>query len=427
MDVSFELERFEWTPDDQLLVVGRWIGVHGRRVAKPLLTVEAGGRRHRVRGEATGLDADDQWHATFEWSGGRGDVPGAELEVGSVVVELPAPRRRRRRTGAVSAEGALRAQVTELQATVAELRAELAAQPEAEIEQARNGHADDDELAGLRLAHGSLRAAHEQLEDELEELRAIRDERDAAVAEAERLRSAAADEARVKADLDGVIQELQARAAEAESTRDRLTAELVEARAEIERLQAELDDARTRIDSERATTTQVHSRLATAREEAHKTIAAEAQETERLRTELQTSREDAERALATERAEVARLREELVDVRTGTEDGEAPRRELERVSRDLERERAATRMLRRELEELRSQTAEQRREVSNGTIAMRTPEGTQRRVEAARAASTHRVPQHAPSQTGQWAVRVGAAALIAVMIVALVFLVTLVL
>ena len=45
-DVSFELERFEWTADDTLEVVGRWNGVSGRRMARPALTIEAGGRRH---------------------------------------------------------------------------------------------------------------------------------------------------------------------------------------------------------------------------------------------------------------------------------------------------------------------------------------------------------------------------------------------
>ena len=44
-----------------------------------------------------------------------------------------------------------------------------------------------DELAGLRLAHGSLKAAHERLEDELEALRAVRDERDELQGEIERI------------------------------------------------------------------------------------------------------------------------------------------------------------------------------------------------------------------------------------------------
>ena len=49
-EVSFELERFEWTADDRLEVVGRWNGVRGRRISRPALTVEAGGRRTRLSG-----------------------------------------------------------------------------------------------------------------------------------------------------------------------------------------------------------------------------------------------------------------------------------------------------------------------------------------------------------------------------------------
>ena len=88
---------------------------------------------------------------------------------------------------------------------------------------------------------------------------------------------------------------------------------------------------------------------------------------------------------------------------------------VERVTRDLERERATSRNLRRELDALRSESAEHRRAVSsstaNGTLAMddrrpataagrravRTPEGTQRRVDAARAAASQRVPKVPPS------------------------------
>jgi hypothetical protein len=159
-------------------------------------------------------------------------------------------------------------------------------------------------------------------------------------------------------------------------------------------------------------------------------MAAEAQETERLRVELDTAREDAERLLAGERAEVARLREELIS-RDGQED-DATRRMLERVGRDLDRERSSARELRRELDELRSDTARHRRAESaalaNGTAtldepldrAVRTPVGTQRRVEAARAASARRVPQVPPSPASLWAVRIGAALLVAVLGVALV-------
>ncbi len=241
-EVSFELERFEWTADDQLEVVGRWNGVRGRRIGRPALTVDAGGRRQRLTGTQIS-GPDEPWRASFDWDGDRGEIAGAELEIGrSLVVELPPPRRRRRRSAA-SAESELRAQVDELRAMVAEppgrapvrcrgdverlaeveaerdrlaaeldaageperlaeveaerdrLAAELeaAGEPErlAEVEAERDrlaaeleaaGERDrletaapspeaEQELAGLRLAHGSLRAAHEQLEDELEAMR----------------------------------------------------------------------------------------------------------------------------------------------------------------------------------------------------------------------------------------------------------------
>jgi hypothetical protein len=127
---------------------------------------------------------------------------------------------------------------------------------------------------------------------------------------------------------------------------------------------------------------------------------------------------------------------------------ETSRRMIERITRDLERERATSRNLRRELDELRSDSAEHRRAVSsstaNGTMAMddppaaataagraggravRTPEGTQRRVAAARVASSQRVPKVPPSPYAIWAVRIGAALLAAAMLITLVVLVSLV-
>jgi chromosome segregation ATPase len=574
-EVSFELERFEWLADDRLEVLGRWNGLRGSRHRRPALTVESGGRRHRLAGT---LVSEDPWLAAFSWSGG--DIATAELELGrTLVVELPPPRRRRRRsatgtTAAVSAEGDLRAQVEELRAMVADLRAERAAAPtpedaerlaeaaerhqreaaelreevaslrsgsqetadipavrdealaraeaaeaalaeareaaaaalaerdearaeeqaalaealerveaalaerdearaqeqaalaealerveavEAERDEARAQLAAQDapesaELAGLRLAHGSLRAAHEQLEDEVEALRGVREERDRLAAELEHARAGHEDDERARADLGEVIRRLQDRAAAAEGEQLRLERALAEAVDEASGLREELAAARaeaeTRIESERATTTEVHARLATAREETERTIAAEAEETERLRTELSESRDAAERQLAAERAEVARLREELIsraeDADAG-EAGEASRRMLERITRDLERERAKAKMLQRELDALRSESAGARRAASaataNGapgmedapapaTVAGRagrtvaTPAGTRRRVDAARHGAAQRVPKARPSQLSLWAVRIAAAAVVAVLGIALVILVS---
>jgi hypothetical protein len=110
---------------------------------------------------------------------------------------------------------------------------------------------------------------------------------------------------------------------------------------------------------------------------------------------------------------------------------------VERITRDLERERATARSLKRELDTLRSDTAEQRRYLSastaNGTLSMddppaagravRTPEGTQRRVDAARAHASQRVPKVPPSPYAVWAVRVVATLLVAAMLVLLVVIV----
>ncbi len=470
MDVSFDLERFRWVEEGRLEVVGRWSGLRGRR-GRPVLNV--GGRR--VAGQVA---AEDPWRAIFLYDGDPGAMDGAELELGRIVVDLPRPRRLRRRAtteGPAADSGELAAALAKLDALREDLaaaqaeaaaaredaataRAELASVPtakgdasgadeiatlRAELEAARadadalREHAtDESELAGLRLAHGSLRASHEQLEDEVEALRRVREERDRLAGELEQLRAAGADEERAKADLGEVIRQLQDRASESDSAREHLMGELTAAREEMAALRSTLDareaelaearsDAERRVEAERATTTEVHSRLANAREDAQRTVAAEAEETERLRTELDVAREDAERLLAAERAEVARLREELIG-RDGVQD-EATRRMVERIERELDRERATARELQRELDDLRSETARRRREESNGVAtledrAVRTPEGTARRSQAARAGSARRVPQVAPNPVSLWAVRVVAALIVAALGVVLVVL-----
>ena len=128
------------------------------------------------------------------------------------------------------------------------------------------------------------------------------------------------------------------------------------------------------------------------------------------------------------------MREELLSSEVDEDADEASRRMIERVTRDLERERAISRNLKRELDTLRSETAEQRRQISsstaNGTMAMddapapgravRTPEGTRRRVDAARANAAYRVPKVPPSPVAVWAVRIVATLLVAIMAIALV-------
>ena len=99
-EIAFELECFEWA-DERLEVAGRWKGLAGRRLNRPVLTVEADGgrRKHLVAlpGDHIGA-AEGTWRAAFDWPGDPAEITAAELEVGgSVVVDLPLPDRRRRR------------------------------------------------------------------------------------------------------------------------------------------------------------------------------------------------------------------------------------------------------------------------------------------------------------------------------------------
>ena len=160
--------------------------------------------------------------------------------------------------------------------------------------------------------------------------------------------------------------------------------------------------------------------------------------------------------VAAERAEVARLREELATRPAAADEGEAEgddagRRMYERISRELERERATARQLRRDLDAKSAETAEQRRTVAaaatNGvhtatdeTPVAATPAGRAgrraaavlasraeadarapyRRAEAARAAAAQRVPEHEQSAAGVWVARAAAFALVALLLIALV-------
>ena len=76
-------------------------GATGRRLARPVLTVELdSGRRKRVVAMPGGHmgAAGESWHASFNWPGDPAEIIGAELELGrNVVVELPLPDRKRRR------------------------------------------------------------------------------------------------------------------------------------------------------------------------------------------------------------------------------------------------------------------------------------------------------------------------------------------
>jgi hypothetical protein len=407
-EVAFELERFRWIEPAQLEVRGRWSGLEGRRLGRPVLTVVANERRRRLTALPGGqLTSGGEWRALFACDEDPAAITEAVLEIGRrLVVELPPPRRRRSSTdSSLERLHEERLRREEVEATLAERDAELVSLREEA----------DAALAEREADVEALRSETERFEGELGE---VREALTRAEQECERL---AAELERVSADL---------------AIRDE---ELTAAREEVRRMTVE---AEQRLATERAATTEVREKLATAREEAESTMTAEAHETERLRAELQAARDETERAISAERAETARLREELA-AQTGAGNGSeaetAAKRMYERIARELEHERAAARHLRRELDAVQAQTAEHRREASaaaaNGVtedVPASTPAGrliaarrsdvgrvhAHQRAEAARAAAAQRLPHGHRSQTAVWAIRASALIFVLALLVA---------
>jgi len=248
-EVAFELELFEWA-EERLEVAGRWKGLAGRRLTRPVLTVTTeSGRRKRLAalpGEESGNDAE-HWRATFAWAGDPAEIGGAALEVGgSLVVDLPLPdrrRRRRRRPPAESADEALRSEVGALRGQVERLRAELAGR-ERELMELRARIEEDtgDEAVGA--------AAADQLTVEVDRLTSERDEARAELSS--RLEAARGEHDEAHAELAGEVERLRGERDEAGtqhvSAVERLQAERTEAdarhQAERARWQTDLDDLR---------------------------------------------------------------------------------------------------------------------------------------------------------------------------------------
>ena len=402
VEVAFELERFGWSEPGRLEVVGRWSGLEGRRLGRPVLTVEAGDRRRRLTALPSGPPArSGEWRATFACDDDPAAITAAVLEIGRrLVVDLPSPRTRSRAKADPSLERLHeeRLRREDAEAMLAERDSELVSLREEADAALAEREADVERLTGELTAAGAALAAAEQ--------------------ERERL---AAELERVTADL---------------AIRDQ---ELTAAREELRTVAVESEE---RLAAERIAATEVREKLATAREEAESTITAEAQETERLRAELAAARAETERTISAEQAETARLREELA-TQSGEANGDeaeaAAKRMYERIARELEHERAAARHLRRELDAVQAQTAEQRRAASaaaaNGVtddVPAATPAGrlvasrrsdagrvaAQHRAEAARVAAAQRVPHAQRSRAAVWAIRVAALVFVAALLVA---------
>jgi hypothetical protein len=252
--VAFEVERFEWTNDGRLELMGRWYGLRGHRFVRPALMVDAGDDRRRILADLEhkpwAAEDGEEWIAAFPWEGEPVALAGAELAVApTLAVELPAPRHpgRRRKAGPPPTPGprpesAERATVRHLEAELAEARATIR-RLTAEVDDAREQQAAEAERAPeSQLDHEAVRserdeavrsgAAAMQERDEALDARATANwERDAARAE----RDAA------KVQHDRAAHELQAaleRCEQAERERDAAVAQrdrAVDARAALVR------------------------------------------------------------------------------------------------------------------------------------------------------------------------------------------------
>jgi hypothetical protein len=269
-EVAFELECFEWA-DERLEVAGRWKGLAGRRLNRPVLTVETeGGRRKHLVAMPGGHfgSAEESWRAAFDWPGDPAEITGAELEVGGkIVVDLPLPdrkRRRRRRHAQDTGDELLRSEIAALRGQVERLRSELAGRERENMQLREQIDEEDDgeplvSEAGAATVEIAPPAPQEDLTAELERLAAERDqtraelsaelerlhrERDRMRIEIERLEG---EKNHAQADVDDLREAFAEAAAEAEEVRDRHRAEVAalheELRAEratVARLTAEL-------------------------------------------------------------------------------------------------------------------------------------------------------------------------------------------
>jgi len=279
-EIAFELECFEWA-DERLEVAGRWKGLAGRRLSRPVLTVETeGGRRKHLVAMPGGHfgAAEESWRAAFDWPGDPAEITGAELEVGgSVVVDLPLPdrrRRRRRRPPVDPGDEALRAEIDALRGQVERLRAELAGRERENMQLRAQAEEDDVDVADA----GAPTVEIERQQELTAELERLAGERDTA-----------------RAERAAEVERLQGERAELTEEVQRLHRELDRTRVELERLRDEGDRARSEIDDLR---------------EAFSEAAAEAEESrDRHRAEVGALEEE----LRAERVAVARLTAKLVE------------------------------------------------------------------------------------------------------------------
>jgi hypothetical protein len=100
---TLSLERFAWDSPDRLEVSGWFQDLQAAPAEPPVLTVQCGERALRLPAVSDRLSGPPKngrrWWAAFAWDDAPTAFDRALLEVGDLIVELPAPRARRDRRG----------------------------------------------------------------------------------------------------------------------------------------------------------------------------------------------------------------------------------------------------------------------------------------------------------------------------------------
>jgi hypothetical protein len=222
--VTFEVERFEWTADDRLTLVGRWFGLRGHRFLRPTLDVDVSGERRRMLADLEhkpwAAAEGEEWIAEFRWRGEPAYFQDAELTVspdlavqlpqpGNSIAEAAAPERGERvparppRTALLEAE--LAAAAEELARVTGELtklrdqQTEAAKAATAELDRVKTE--GDEAAAAHAQALGAVQRERDEAREQVAAVEHERDEARARLAAAEAEAQAAAearDEARAE-------------------------------------------------------------------------------------------------------------------------------------------------------------------------------------------------------------------------------------
>ena len=246
-EVTFEVDRFEWSAPDTLEVRGRWHGLRGHRFLRPTLDVQAVGQRRRMLAvlehKPWAAEEGEEWVAAFLWTGPPARLEDAELTVSpDLAVQLPLPDGPEDETDEAAAPAGERRQARRPRTAVleAELAAALAEVDKRDEELARVRESHSESARELRERARTAQESARQLESELQKVRDqlaaaeaqaetklgdLRKERDAAVTARDRSASEAAD---ARAERDAAVKRVKA----VEVERDALTESRDRARQE---------------------------------------------------------------------------------------------------------------------------------------------------------------------------------------------------